>query len=197
MALALCLTPFLGGCTAAALGAIQQTGVVDRIKPLLVSDVSGAWNDSDSRETANALITQVLQNQWATRYTRQTGGEPPSVIVGTISDPSGKVQVTPFVRELESALVASEAVRVVASAREREELRGERSDQQQNARRDTRARAGVEQGADFMLKGDVAVFEDARAGVRTVAYQVNVVLVDLETNRKLVFAQHKIKKLVR
>lgn len=184
------------GC-ASTLSVLSGVPVVDRLRPWLVTDVSGSWNDSDSRETANAVITQFMRDGWARDFARQRAGAAPTVIVGTIADHTGgRVQTVPLVRALESALVSSESVRIVAAAREREELRGERSDQARNASRDTRAPQGVETGADYMVQGDISVFEDARASVRTVAYQVDLTLLDLATGRKILFASHSVKKLV-
>ena len=38
---------------------------VERIDPNSVTDLSGRWNDADSRLVANALITQSLEGRWA------------------------------------------------------------------------------------------------------------------------------------
>src|SRR5450830_1809120 len=56
---------------------------VTRIEPTAVTDLSGRWNDTDSRLVANQLVEQTLAAGWAKRYTDQHGGEAPTVIVGT------------------------------------------------------------------------------------------------------------------
>ena len=88
------------------------------------------------------------------------------------------------------------AVAVVASVDERAEVRSERADQQQNATADTRARLAKEQGAQYMLQGDVQTVEDAEGRERVVTYQVDAALLDLESNAKVWVGQHKIKKYV-
>jgi hypothetical protein len=85
---------------------------------------------------------------------------------------------------------------VVASGAERRELRGERQDQQQNARADTRARQGQELGARYMLAGELQAIEDVDGRERVVFYQVDASLIDLETNAKVWVGQHKIKKYI-
>jgi penicillin-binding protein activator len=85
---------------------------------------------------------------------------------------------------------------VVASGEQRAELRNERTDQQQNARADTRARQGLELGARYMLAGDVQAIEDVDGRERIVFYQIDASLVDLETNTKVWVGQHKIKKYI-
>jgi hypothetical protein len=84
----------------------------------------------------------------------------------------------------------------VASAAEREEIRGERADQQVNASAETRARMARELGARYMLQGDVQAIEDSEGRERVIFYQIDATLIDLETNAKTWIGQHKIKKYI-
>jgi len=170
---------------------------VTRIDPGTVTDLSGRWNDTDSRLVANALIEQSLTAPWARRYADAHGGEPPAVIVGEFRNRTLEhIAVGTFVRDLERAFVNSGAVRVVASADERAEVRAERQDQQEHARADTRAKLGQELGARYMLQGEIHSIEDQEGGERVVYYQVDATLIDLETNVKTWVGQHKIKKVI-
>jgi hypothetical protein len=170
---------------------------VERIDPNSVTDLSGRWNDADSRLVANALITQSLEATWARDYAAANGGTAPAVIVGQIRNRTMEhIPIGTFVRDLERAYVQTGAVRLVASAEEREELRGERADQQTNASADTRARLARELGARYMLQGDVQAIEDSEGRERVVFYQVDVTLLDLETNVRTWMGQHKIKKYI-
>jgi uncharacterized protein (TIGR02722 family) len=167
---------------------------VQRIDTESVTDLSGRWNDADSRLVANALIEQSLGGAWTSV---NTGGASPAVIVGEFRNRTMEhIPVTTFTRDLERALVQSSTVRVVASADERAEVRGERLDQQQFAAPETRARVGRELGARYMLQGDVQAIEDAAGRERVVFYQVDATLIDLETNAKVWAGQHKIKKYI-
>jgi PBP1b-binding outer membrane lipoprotein LpoB len=173
---------------------------VSRISPDEEIDLSGRWNDVDSREVAESLIEQSFEPQgegWALRYARAHGGRRPTVIVGSIRNRALEhIPVQTFVRELERAYMASGQVEVVASAEEREEVRDEKIDQQENAAADTRARMGVEHGAQYMLQGDISQITDREGGRRVVYYQVDVTLVDLQTSARTWTGQHKIKKFV-
>ena len=170
---------------------------VSRIDPNSVTDLSGRWNDVDSRLVANALITQSLSAPWVARHTAATGGAAPAVIVGDFRNKTMEhIAVATFVRDLERAYVQSEAVRVVASRGEREEVRAERTDQQQHAAAPTRASLGMEQGARFMLQGDVLAIEDEEGRERVVYYQIDATLLDLESNEKVWVGQHRIKKYI-
>lgn len=174
---------------------------VTRIAPEQAIDLSGRWNDVDSRIVANEMIQQSLQAEhgpnWAARHAQAHGGTPPTVIIGTVRNRSLEhVPVGTFVRDLERAFVNSGVVQVVASSSEREEIRDERADQQEHASADTRARWGREAGARYMLQGDIQSIED-REGRRSVLfYQVDLTLVDLESNAKTWVGQHKIKKYI-
>jgi hypothetical protein len=170
---------------------------VVRIEPAAVTDLSGRWNDTDSRLVANQLIEQTLTAGWARRYADTHGGEAPTVIVGTFANRTMEhIAVGTFVKDIEKALINTGAARVVASGAERGELRGERQDQQQYARADTRARQGQELGARYLLAGDLQAIEDVDGRERVVFYQVDAQLIDLETNTKVWVGQHKIKKYI-
>jgi hypothetical protein len=87
-------------------------------------------------------------------------------------------------------------VRIVASRDERTGVREERADQQSNAAPETRARMAREQGAQFMLMGDVQEIVDGAGREQVRYYQIDASLVDLESNAKVWVGQHKIKKYV-
>lgn len=173
---------------------------VTRVSPEQAIDLSGRWNDVDSRIVADSLIRQSFESaygpSWASRFA-SAHGRRPTVIVGTIRNRSMEhIPVGSFVKDIERAYLGSGQVQVVASATEREEVRDERIDQQENAAADTRARLGRELGADYMLQGDIQSITDREGRRSVVFYQVDVTLVDLETNAKTWVGQHKIKKYV-
>ena len=179
-----------------SIGACQAKRVT-RIEPSAVTDLSGRWNDTDSRLVANELVVQTLADGWARRYTDQHGGEAPTVIVGDFTNRTLEhIALGTFVKDIEKALITTGAARVVASRDERRELREERKDQQQYSRADTRARAGQEVGARYALTGGVQAIEDVDGRERVIFYQVDATIVDLETNAKVWVGQHKIKKYV-
>jgi uncharacterized protein (TIGR02722 family) len=192
------LSALLAAAALAAAGCAKQ---VTRISPSQAVDLSGRWNDVDSRIVADSIIRQSFQSatgpSWALRYAMAHGGRQPTVIVGTVRNRSMEhVPVGTFVRELERAYLSSGQVQVVASPEERTEVRDERADQQDNASADTRARQGVERGANYMLQGDIESITDREGRRSVVYYQVDMTLVDLETNQKTWVGQQRIKKYV-
>lgn len=189
------LTALTALLLAAAGGCVSKQ--VTRIAPEAAVDLSGRWNDTDSRLVANQLVEQTLGAGWAKRYTDTHAGEAPTVVIGTFANHSMEhIAVGTFVKDIERALVTTGSARVVTSGGERRELRAERDDQQQFSRADTRARQGQELGARYMLTGDVNAIEDVDGRERIVFYQVDATLIDLETNTKVWVGQHKIKKYI-
>lgn len=170
---------------------------VSRIDPGTVTDLSGRWNDTDSRLVANQLIEQSLESAWAVRYADRHGGQPPTVIIGEFRNRTLEhIPVRTFIRDLERAFVGSGSVRVVASPEERDGVRAEREDQQEHARADTRARLAQESGAAYMLLGEIHAIEDEEDREKIVWYQIDATLVDLESNVKVWAGQHEIKKYI-
>jgi uncharacterized protein (TIGR02722 family) len=170
---------------------------VTRIDPAAVTDLSGGWNDTDSRLVATELIKSSLSEPWLRRYTENHGGQPPVVIIGNFANNSMEhIPVATFTKDLEKAYVTSGAVRVVATKDERSDIRDERKDQQENARADTRARQAQELGAKYMLQGNIESITDSQGREKVVYYQVNATLVDLESNEKVWTGQKETKKYI-
>ncbi len=182
---------------AVVLGAACGIKRVSRVDPAAVTDLSGNWNDVDSRLVASELINQSLGAPWARQYADAHGGAAPTVIIGDMRNRTYEhIAVGTFVKDLERAYVNSGQVRVVASKEERASVRDERADQQSNAAPETRTRMAREQGAQYMLQGDVQEIIDGAGREQVRFYQVDAALVDLETNAKVWVGQHKIKKYV-
>jgi PBP1b-binding outer membrane lipoprotein LpoB len=119
------------------------------------------------------------------------------VIVGAVRNRSSEhINTHTFSKDLERAFVNSGRIRVVASSDERGGLRDERLDQLRNSTIDTAKSMGKELGADFMLIGSIDTIIDAAGGTNLRFYQVELELVNLESNEKVWIGQKKIKKLV-
>jgi uncharacterized protein (TIGR02722 family) len=186
---------------ALGLGALMLVGIgcggktVSRISTDSVTDLSGYWNDTDSRLVADEMIEDCLTSPW--KHAWSVKQQKPSVIVGSMRNKSSEhIAVGTFIGDIERAFVNSGTVRVVASAEEREQVRDEREDQQQFSSEETAKNWGREQGADFMLTGVINTITDHEDGETVVFYQVDMTLIDLETNSKSWIGQKKIKKYI-
>ena len=169
---------------------------VTRVDTGVVTDFSGRWNDTDSRQVAEAMMKEMMSQPWLGNFTRDRGKQP-VVIVGTVLNRSHEhINVGTFVTDLERELTNSQKVTFVASKAERDEIREERRDQAVHALEDTQKGPGREIGADFMMKGYISTIQDESDGVKAVFYQVDLDLIDLENNVKSWYGQKKIKKVI-
>jgi uncharacterized protein (TIGR02722 family) len=161
-----------------------------------VTDLSGNWNDTDSRLVAEEMIQDVLSRNWLTKFNRDNG-KAPIVIVGTVRNLSHEhINTRTFIADMERELINSGEVEFVASAKAREEIRDEVKDQDLHASEETRKAMGNEIGADFMLQGSINSIVDAVSGEQARFYQIDLTLIELGTNRKVWVGQKKIKKTI-
>jgi uncharacterized protein (TIGR02722 family) len=180
----------------ALLGACASGPKVSRRDASEEIDVSGFWNDTDSRLVSEEMVSDSLGRVWIDDFRGATGGKP-TVIVGAVRNRSSEhINTRTFTKDLERAFVNSGRVRLVASNDERGGVRAERLDQLRNATIDTAKSMGKEVGADFMLIGGINTIIDAAAGTSVRFYQVELELINLETNEKVWIGQKKIKKVV-
>jgi uncharacterized protein (TIGR02722 family) len=176
-----------GGCAAKR---------VERIDPSKTIDLSGRWNDTDSRQVAEQMVSEALGRPWLPNFEKRSG-RIPTVIVGTVVNKSTEhISIDTFTKDLERELTNSGRVQFVASRSEREEVREERKDQQTHAAPDTAKGMGKEIGADYMMKGTINSILDEEDGTKVVFYQVTLEMVDLESNAKVWFGDKKIKKVI-
>jgi len=188
LALAACCLVLAAGCA--------PKKQVQRIPEDSVTDLSGYWNDTDSRLVAEEMIGDCLTGTWkASHWEKQK--EKPVVIVGIVRNKTDEhIAVETFIGDIERAMINAGDVTVVASAEEREGIRDEREDQQKYSSEETMKQWGREAGADYMLGGIITSIADEVEGERVVFYQVDLTLYDLETNAKVWTGQKKIKKYI-
>jgi penicillin-binding protein activator len=169
---------------------------VTRMEVDEVRDISGRWNDTDSRMVAETMIQDCLNHPWITQFSTRTGKQP-DVIVGQIRNRSSEhISTETFTKDLERSLINSVRANFVASAEERLGVRQERLDQDLHAAPESRKAPGMEAGADYMLTGTINSIVDQEGREKVVYYQVNLELIDMSNNRKIWIGDKKIKKFV-
>lgn len=186
LGLSLLILPFLFACATK----------VQRMDAQEVKDISGRWNDTDSQMVAQEMIQDCLNSGWYNKTLLKLGKEP-VVIVGTVTNDSMEhINTATFVEEIQRALINSGKVEFVASKNERGEIRQERLEQDEFASEETRKAFGREVGADFMLSGVLNSVVDSQNKKAVVFYQVNMKLINIETNQIVWNGQKQIKKYV-
>ena len=147
-----------------------------------VKDLSGYWNDNDVNQVCTTLIDSCIKSKRVSEFEKKNG-RAPVVIIGTIKNKSiERIDTSILSKRFQNAIINDGTLEFVADANQREELRAEKYDQAENAY-ETAKSIGNELAADFMLQGSVTTIVDTvdREQVRT--YQVDMQLIDLETNK--------------
>lgn len=170
--------------------------VVSRISTDSVTDLSGRWNDTDSRLVSEEMIGDCLSRPWKVEHWERAKKKP-TVIVGIIRNKTTEhIAVDTFIGDIERAFINTAEVTVVASAEEREQIREERADQQTYSSEETVKQWGKEKGADYLMGGVISSITDEEDGERVVFYQIDLNLINLEENTKVWQGQKKIKKYI-
>lgn len=183
----------LAGLTASLLTGCGSTRVnrVDANQEIALTD---KWNDKDSQLVSEEMITDMLSFPWIRDYRSDNGGDKPTVIIQRVRNKSHEhISADTFLNDLKRAIIRSGDARFVASSDARDDVRNERADQELNARN---AKAmGNETAADFALSGSINSFVDQLEGDRVTTYQVDLKLINMETNEEVWNGQKKLKKL--
>ncbi len=174
-----------------------QTRNVTRISPDSQIDLSGRWNDSDSRMVADKMINELLNSPKFSEYAQELGRKP-TIVVGSIrNNTSEHIDAQNYVKKMEVAIFNSNTAALVESDDFRDKLRQERAQQQDFADPATMARWGKELGADLMLFGEMSSETDTNGNKRIVNYLTTLFLTDIETSKRIWYGQQEIKKLVK
>ena len=168
---------------------------VQRVSENTVTDLSGRWNETDSRLTAEEITAEMMEHSWYSTYASENGGKKPVIIVGIITNKSHEhIASETFSKDIEKAIINSGRMKLVQGADKREEIRAERADQQNFSSQSTMKKFGLENGADFMLQGTINSIVDQAGKEKTIYYQVDLELTNIQTNDKVWIGDKKIKK---
>lgn len=171
---------------------------VTRIDPAEQVDISGRWNNTDSRLVAEDMTKTILGADWITDHMSSKNGQRPVVIVGLVSNKSHEhIEAETFVKDVENSFISTQKVRLVQGGKKREELRAEKADQQSNASVSTMKKFGLENGADYILQGSINSIVDSHKRKKVVYYQTNLELTNIETNEVVWIGEKKIAKYVK
>lgn len=170
---------------------------VTRIDSSEQIDLSGRWNNTDSRITAESMVKDILSSPWVSDHA-QAKGKKPVVIVGMVQNKSHEhIEAETFVKDVERSFISSSKVGLVQGGKKREEMRAEKADQQTNASASTMKQFGLENGADFILQGSINSIVDSYKRKKVTYYQVDLELTNIETNEVVWIGDKKIAKYIK
>jgi len=169
---------------------------VSRIDPNQQIDLSGRWNDSDSRMVANKMVTELLGSDKFKDYSKSLGKKP-AIVVGLIQNKTSEhIDADNYIKKIELAIYNSGIADLVESDSFRDKLRQERAEQQDFANSTTASTWGKEVGANLMLFGEMTSETDVYNKKRVVNYVTTLFLTDMETNKRVWYGQEEIKKYI-
>ncbi len=170
---------------------------VTRLDPAEQIDLSGRWNDTDSRQVAEQMTRDVLSKPWLERFTGRNE-RPPVVIIGVVVNRTSEhIEAETFIKDVEREFINSGKVRVVENDFFRDKLREEKQQQQTNASPETQSKIAQELGADFMLFGVINSTTDQYKNEKVVNYKINLEMVNLESTEKVWLGDKEIKKYIK
>lgn len=174
-----------------------QARKVARVDPSTEIDLSGRWNDTDSRKVADQMIYDLFDSDSFKAYAKARPRKP-VIVMGMIRNKTSEhIDADNFVKKMEYVIHNSAVADIVESDEFRDKLRVERLEQQQFADPSTAKEMGRELGADLMLFGEITSETDTYGNRRVVNYVTTLFLTDIETNKRIWYGQNEIKKYVR
>ncbi len=185
LALLLLLTLIISGCGG------SKIMRVDASEEHAISD---RWNSKDSQLVADEMIGDMLSFPWLKRFNRAHPGERATITIGRIKNKSHEhIPVDMFINDIKKAVMRSDLADFVVSGSERQDLRDEKSDQDLHAAQ--AIEAGQEQASTFMLSGSINSIADKVGRKSVTAYQIDLKLINVKTNREVWVGQKKIQKV--
>jgi len=177
----------LGGCAPKFQGEYSD--------PQKVEIVDDKWNETDARKTSELMITSALGRPWYENFKKSHNGKQPIVIVQDIENRSDEHIDTKALTEfMESELVNSGKVRFVEKGRRQQVLDELAFHNSGAVSVNTKKKTGNMTGADFMLAGAISSQVHTQEGIKTVSYQTQMKLINIETTEIQWTDKHEIKK---
>lgn len=174
-----------GGTKVQRLDATQEVALTDR------------WNATDSRLVSEEMIDDMLSFPWINRWAQANpdrNRQPTVIVMGVRNRSHEHIEVNTFVNDLRRAMIRSGRVDFVAGGDVRDALREERKEQEFNATAETAAKLAAEQGANFALSGSIDSWVDQLDGTRVTNYQIDLSLIDIQTNKEVWAGQKRLQK---
>ncbi|MGE0172865.1 MAG: penicillin-binding protein activator LpoB [Oligoflexales bacterium] len=153
------------------------------------------WNNSDANKTAQYMIDSVTTAAWIDEYVKVHKGEKPIVIVDEVENRTDEhIDTKALTEAIRSQLINSRKVRFVDAAK-RQKILDELKYQHSGAvAKETAKKKGAQIGAAYLLGGGLSNIVDTKGDYKTVTYQVDMTLTNIETAEIEWNGQNKIKK---
>lgn len=175
-----------------------QTTQGNYADPNKIEIVDDRWNESDARLTAEQMIGSALAKPWIKEFVREAEGKRPFVLVDDIENrTSEQIDTKALFEAVRNELLNSGKVRFLDGA-QRQKILDEYKYQQSGVVRQGSAKGpGKQQSADFFMVGAISSQVAEADGYKTVTYQVEMRLTNIESSEIAWTEIKKIKKQFR
>lgn len=176
----------------------SSTQQVQRVDSRKQVDLSGRWNDTDARLTADALISECFNANWLTQFQISQKRKPAVRVRGIVNKTDEHIDAQIFVKSIEAAMVNSGKVSVLAQDGGEMEVMDQEQIRAQSGRQAAGGPVvmGHETGADYVVAVRTASVLDEVEGRKVKFYKINFELVSPTTGEKAWIGDYEIKKLV-
>ncbi|MEY4065978.1 MAG: hypothetical protein RIR26_2186 [Pseudomonadota bacterium] len=182
----------------AGMAAGCQTTQGNYADPNKIEIVDDKWNDSDARLTGEEMIRSALAKRWLVEYTREHQGKRPFLLVDDFENrTSEQIDTKAIFEAVRNELINSGKVRFLDGA-QRQKILDEYKYQQSGVVKQGAAKGpGKQHSADFFLVGSISSIVSQVDGYKTVTYQVEMRLTDIESSEIVWTEVKKLKKQFR
>ncbi|MFW7381655.1 MAG: penicillin-binding protein activator LpoB [Oligoflexus sp.] len=149
--------------------------------PAKAEIVDDRWNETDARKTAEALVNSVLNRPWLTDHQAKFKQRPVVVVDDVQNRTDEHIDTKALTDAIQDELINSGKVRFVSKERRQQILDEVKYQSSGAVAEDSRKKLGRQIGADFMMAGAISSSVHSQGSLKTVTYQINLQLIDLET----------------
>lgn len=153
-------------------------------------DLSGKWNDTDSRLVAEKFVSSITQGAWIDSHVAAKGKKPIVQVSDVVIDAYGEViNEEIFKKEIRNALINSGKVRVRSSLAASSKTREVLKDQDKYAGENKKEMFN-EIGSDFILTGSINTQNDQAGRKKDKVYAIDMELRSVES-QEIVWTDRK------
>lgn len=175
-----------------------QTPQGNYADPNKVEIVDDKWNDSDARLSGEEMIRSALAKRWLVEFGRENQGKRPFVLVDDFENrTSEQIDTKAIFEAVRNELINSGKVRFLDGAQRQKILEEYKYQQSGVVKQGTAKGPGKQQSADFFLVGSLSSIVSEADGYKTVTYQVEMRLTNIESSEIVWTEVKKIKKQFR
>lgn len=171
-----------GGLLLIALAGCGKSIEMARVDPTTDTQYNTKWSHRDNQLAADKLVESLLAAPWIAEFNALHPGERPVVIVDEVTNATAEhIDVQALTDMIQTKLVKSQRVRFL-NKESRDAILEEYKYQSSGAVDPSRAvRTGRQEGAMYILTGDLSSIESALDNKKIVTYKVTLKLTDLES----------------